>query len=335
MSINKEIEANKTLGKFMIFCCYTVAFLLVVAIIYGFTGIVSDILTSAIPLPHNFTRLEVLSYYGIGFLLFKLTKNLGDHWRSSEKNEIGTAVTNFPNPFYDPRYKTGPSNIQRQYRKLHSNYQVSQRLLKSSNQYSEKLEHSLKTFEAKIKVLIRHNNNVNRLMKSINYMINQSDPLLVNNSIRYILSECITVLEKDQSDKSITLFHVKDNRLVVKDAVRINAESMSKRNFLRGEGFAGHIWSTGAAEIVNYIDDNDQRFQEYGIPSTPIGAILGIPLKVDDEILGVLCLQSENRNGFTEADLRTVEFYAGLCTLITLYGKIEQMNGGGIVYGRP
>ncbi|MFS0646724.1 GAF domain-containing protein [Siminovitchia sp. 179-K 8D1 HS] len=66
----------------------------------------------------------------------------------------------------------------------------------------------------------------------------------------------------------------------------------------------------GKPEIVNVIDTSDQRFNDQGLPATPIGSILGFPLKVDDQILGVLCLQFEAINGFSEADLRTVEFYA-------------------------
>ncbi len=52
----------------------------------------------------------------------------------------------------------------------------------------------------------------------------------------------------------------------------------------------------------------------------------------EGEIYGILCMQSESENGFNEADLRTVEYYARMCTLILLYDKInnkvQDLEGG-------
>ncbi|MEW9053384.1 MAG: GAF domain-containing protein [Neobacillus sp.] len=150
--------------------------------------------------------------------------------------------------------------------------------------------------------------------------------------LRHTLAECITVLEKDQSDKSISLFKVNENKkLEITESVRINAESIAKRIFSKWEGFAGYIWGKGQPEIENKVKPDDPRFNDQGLSATPIGSILGIPLSVDDKIIGVLCLQSEAENGFVEAaDLRTVEFYARLCTLILLYDKINNngLQGG-------
>ncbi|OLS35434.1 hypothetical protein [Bacillus sp. MRMR6] len=101
--------------------------------------------------------------------------------------------------------------------------------------------------------------------------------------LNHILEECITVLERDQSDKSISLFEVNQDRLVIKASVRINAESIAKRSFGKDESFAGYIWGIREAEIVNCIGQEDKRFTDGGIPATPIGSILGFPLMVDNK----------------------------------------------------
>ncbi|MCM3240738.1 GAF domain-containing protein [Heyndrickxia oleronia] len=305
--------------------CYLLAGLLVIAIIYGFSGIIADILSNS--LQKSINRLQIISVVSISYFLYRLTINLGNHWRSSEKNEIGTAVTNFPNPFYDPGFKQGPLYLQKQYQKLASQFHIKNILLKKSNNYSTQLENSITRFEAKLRVLLRHNENVNRLIKSLNFLYLKNDKDFSKQMLKHILSECITILEKDQSDKSISLFSVINEELKIVESVRINAESISKRSFKKGEGFAGYIWDKGEAIIVNQIEEEDERFKSK-LPTSPIGSIMGIPLIVDELILGVLCLQSETQDGFNNADLRTVEYYSRMCTLILLYDKMKNNKNG-------
>ncbi|MBY0145073.1 GAF domain-containing protein [Neobacillus niacini] len=317
----KDSELDNSISKLLIFACYITAFMLVVAILYGFLGIVADILNKTELLQVD--RLIVVKYVGVVYFVWRLTKILGDHWRSSEKNEIGTAVTNFPNPFYDSNFTKGPILLRRKYRELLTQYNFNKSLLKRSQQNSIQLGEAIKKFDSKLRVLLRHNDNSNRLLRSVNYLYQTDDKRFVEKMLNHILEECITILEKDQSDKSISLFEVNKDKLSIKESVRINAESIAKRYFNKNEGFAGYIWGKDKAEIVNHIKESDKRFLDGGMPATPIGSILGFPLMVDENIIGVLCLQSESENGFNEADLRTVEFYARMCTFILLYDKMN------------
>ncbi len=316
---------EKPLSRTMIFACYLTALLLVIAIVYGFTGIIADIIKKVI----HVDRFIVLSYLSIFYLIYRLTISLGNHWRSNEKNEIGTAVTNFPNPFYDPGYVKGPMLLRKEYKNLQRKYKAIQAFLKKSLNTVDQYGKAIQKFESKLRVLIRHNDNSNRLIKSYNYLYGIRDKYFVEKMLNNILEECITVLEKDQSDKSISLFQVKEDKLIIKESVRINAESVAKRSFQKGEGFAGYIWEIGKAEMVNNIEKGDQRFAVGDIPTTSIGSILGFPLMVEKDIIGVLCIQSESEDGFNEADFRTVEFYARMCTLIFLYDKIKYKNSNG------
>ncbi|MFC0476919.1 GAF domain-containing protein [Robertmurraya beringensis] len=319
-----SIEQEKPLNLFGLICCYVTAGLLVAAILYTFTGVIADIASWG--LNKEITKVKVLASVSILYFAFVLIKGLGGFWRSSERNEIGSGITNFPNPFYDPSYKKGPILLLKEYRDLQRRLRLTSTLVKKSQSALDSLQNTTRGLEAKLRVLLRHNDNANRLLKSYNFLYKENDSQFSYKMLRHVLSECITVLEKDQSDKSISLFRVNDDdKLEIIESVRINAESIAKRVFSKGEGFAGYIWNTGKAEIVNTIDQADHRFNDMGLAATPIGSILGFPLIVDDLIVGVLCLQSESANGFNkEADLRTVEFYARLCTLILLYDKLNK-----------
>ena len=321
-------QEPERLAWYMVILCYIVAFFLVGVMVYGFTGFIADVYNKVIEPKQNANRFNVLAVAGAFYLMGKLTINLGGFWRSNSKNEIGTAVTNFPNPFYDPSYSKGPLRLQVKYQEISSRYKVNRILLKRSEELINELKKTLGIFDSKIRVLLRHHDNTNRLIKSLNFLSKENNENFQSQMLGHILAECMTILEKDQSDKTITLFQVIGERLVIKDSVRINAESVAKRSFEKGTGFAGSIWSKGEAEIVNKIDRDDSRFKDGGLAATPIGSILGFPLKVEDDILGVLCLQSEAEDGFNEADLRAVEFYARMCTFILLYDKIEKKGGG-------
>ncbi len=265
----KGLSSEKPLPKLMVFFCYITALMLVIAIVYGFTGIVSDIINKAT----NFQvdRFKILTYVGVFYLMWSLMINLGDYWRASEKNEIGTAVTNLPNPFYDPGFSKGPLVLRIKYRELLTQFKYNKSLLKRSQQNVKSLGEAIGKFESKLRVLLRHNDNANRLIKSMNYLFASGETQFIEKMLNHILAECITVLEKDQSDKSISLFQVRADTLVIKESVRINAESVAKRVFKKGEGYAGYIWGIGKAEIVNHINEGDIRFSDGGLPATPIG----------------------------------------------------------------
>nr|WP_272917128.1 GAF domain-containing protein [Pontibacillus yanchengensis] len=173
--------------------------------------------------------------------------------------------------------------------------------------------------------MVRHHESASRLISSLTYSFH-SGRYSLDNVLRETLAECITVLEKDQSDKSISLFEVKDDILQIRDGIRISAESVVKRTFEKGTGFAGSVWEKGEAEYINNIDyEGDPRFnhEEHYFPKrNRFKSMMGIPLQVDEQIIGVLCIQSESEDGFCADDLRALEFYANLCTFMMLYDKI-------------
>src|SRR5699024_4863775 len=101
---------------------------------------------------------------------------------------------------------------------------------------------------------------------------------------------------------------------------RIEFSSSRKRRFKYEEGFAGHVWSYGETVLINNIKDSSFFKGEFA-PRHEYGSILGIPIKVDEEVVGVLNIQSEN------VDERSMKFYADMCALAHYYDIIKFKEG--------
>src|SRR5690606_27290077 len=114
----------------------------------------------------------------------------------------------------------GPLLLQRRYKEVSTKLLLTPKLLQRSQEHTRKLKETLKSMEDKLRVSIRHNDNSNRLLRSFNFLFKNKNDDLTNQMLRYILDECITVLEKDQSDKSISLFKVHDDELKIIESVR-------------------------------------------------------------------------------------------------------------------
>ncbi|WP_187445496.1 GAF domain-containing protein [Bacillus infantis] len=332
----EEVQAEireKGLSAPVKIACYLVAAFLTTLMLYIFSDFIGKMVTLLINSLFGTNRtigfITVVSSIGVIYMLISLSIKLGNYWRSSG-TEIGTSVTNLPNPFRDPTFKKGPLKLRAEYSRLYTRYMVNIKLTEQLEEKHSKVIEQLNKILLRLNVLLRHHENTSRLVESLTYSIKTKEYEL-ENVLSDTLSECITVLEKDQSDKSISLFEVNSDVLKIRDGVRINAESVIKRNFKIGEGFAGSVWETGEAEYINDIDyENDSRFNMFIQRLRPrFRSIMGIPLKVDEKIIGVLCIQSEDTNGFCEDDLRALEFYAHLCTFIITYDKIVSVKGEG------
>jgi signal transduction protein with GAF and PtsI domain len=133
-----------------------------------------------------------------------------------------------------------------------------------------------------------------------------------------VLDECVTILLEDRADKSSTIYFINEQQELEMFAYnRIEFSSSRGRKFKKGEGFAGHIWDSGETELVLDVNNSPYFEGEYA-PQHEYGSILGVPIRIGKEIVGVLCVQSENVEEFQDDDKRTVIFYADICALAGL-----------------
>lgn len=178
-------------------------------------------------------------------------------------------------------------------------------------------------FEAHISdIYIRHHKNSSRLVRSLLQLIHEGKPNWKWEFCNNVLDECGTVLLKDFADKSSSIFFINNrNELEMFAYNRIEFSSSRKRRFLINQGFAGHVWSYGKTVLINDVNKS-KLFQGEFSPAHEYGSILGVPIKIGDEIVGVLNIQSEDIEGFNHDDERTVKFYADMCALAHYYDRI-------------
>ncbi len=185
------------------------------------------------------------------------------------------------------------------------------------NERALKQEQIIRSMSKKLTVLIRHHENGRRLLGSAAYLIYTGEQWrseMMNN----ILSEAISCLEKDHSDKSVALFKAYDDELRIEHHIRLAARSARSVRLKKGDGFAGKVMESGD---VIYIPDVSKSPELFGAikPSDDYRSIVGLPIRVNGDALGVLCVQSEVVDGFTDQDIRTLRFYAHAYSLIFVY----------------
>src|SRR5690606_2203887 len=119
--------------------------------------------------------------------------------------------------------------------------------LRAVNQRAEFYERKMEEMNKKLTVFTRHHENARRLLGSAAYLLYIGEEWrseMLNN----ILSECLTCLEKDHSDKSVALFKVYGKELRIEHYIRLSARSARSVRLKKGEGFAGKVWEAGEAQ---------------------------------------------------------------------------------------
>ncbi|GIO24103.1 GAF domain-containing protein [Oceanobacillus sp. J11TS1] len=242
---------------------------------------------------------------------------------NSDVVSLGTA--NIPNFMYHKDFEKHDSNDL----KLIKENATLQSELQQQEEYNEKLLDELELKDNELvevgyisDIFIRHHKNASRLVRSLLQLLHEGKPYWKWEFCNNVLDECVTILLEDRSDKSSTIYFINEqNELEMFAYNRIEFSSSRNRKFKKGEGFAGHIWKTGKTVLISNVSESIY-FQGTHAPRHEYGSILGVPIKIGKDIVGVLCIQSEDINEFKEDDKRTVIFYADICALAHFYDKI-------------
>jgi len=95
----------------------------------------------------------------------------------------------------------------------------------------------------------------------------------------------------------------------------------------RGEGFVGHVWTTGAPLLVDDYHAWTGRNREYD--PYPSRALAGAPIHWGEEFLGVLSVMAFLPHRFTKADVEVLKMFATQAAIAIrnarLYGMVEQL----------
>ncbi|MEA1960980.1 MAG: GAF domain-containing protein [Bacillota bacterium] len=163
-------------------------------------------------------------------------------------------------------------------------------------------------------IFIRHHNNASRLVRSSLQLWMEGQVEWLREFCNNVLDECVTTLTLDRADKSSSIYFIQDDHLIMYAYNRIEFSSVRGRKFKKDEGFAGTIWSEGEPKIIHDVNQHP-LFSGFFVPQHDYGSILGYPIKLGNCVIGVLCIESEQINGFSEDDLVMVGFYADICGL--------------------
>jgi len=111
---------------------------------------------------------------------------------------------------------------------------------------------------------------------------------------------------------SLLLKDSKSDNMIFSVVIGNNKDKLQGRKLPKGEGIAGHIFTTGEPLIIQKVD-NDKRFSQRvdkytGFTTT---SIIGVPLKTDKAIFGVIELINKiGGNNFTSVELKILSSIA-------------------------
>jgi len=187
------------------FLSYVIALLftaLILTILYG----AINTLLSTTPFAEKLSAWTILQFFGLLVLFIVGANYFSDIWRS-HKDDLKLGFTDIPNPFYDPNYIKAPHFLKKENERLLSENKELRQIVNSYDRMANKFKEINEDLTQKTAVLMRHHDNSSRLLASATYLLykgHEWQKEMLNN----ILSECLTCLEKDQSDKSVSLFRV-------------------------------------------------------------------------------------------------------------------------------
>ncbi len=155
-----------------------------------------------------------------------------------------------------------------------------------------------------------------RQMKKLNTLVSVGRALTIIDNRNNLLSKILEfAAEIARAEKgSIMLFDEETDELTVKVIRGVGEEIEQKilkgeittKTFKRGEGIAGKVAETGKAIIVNDVQNSSAGFVQSN--TSRVSSILCVPLKVHNEIIGVINITNKiNNEFFTEDDMKIIE----------------------------
>jgi putative methionine-R-sulfoxide reductase with GAF domain len=285
-------------------------------------------------LDRDIKALMLFQYLTVFLFVAYLTGRVAIKWRS-RKEDLKLGITELKNPFYDESFiasndelKQKITDLKIELEKITLQRDNASDLLKTFRTVASSQATDLKNLKEKLNVFLRHHDNSSRFLGSASYLLSLQKENWRKETLNNILSECLTCLEKNTPDKSVSLFKVYEDELRIEHYLRISAQSAHTLRLKKGEGFAGGVWVSAEPRYIEDITKAKEFEGDY-MAQDSYKSILGIPIIVNNEVLGVLCIQSEFLDGFIKGDLQTLQFYANACGLIFVHDKMNKEGSEG------
>lgn len=113
------------------------------------------------------------------------------------------------------------------------------------------------------------------------------------------------------------VFLREQDHMVMRDCIGNHTWNIAKIRLRRGQGLAGRVFETGLHCIVDDYLKSDILSQDYAelVRAERIRSALGAPLRVNNELIGVLEVWRRRESTFTEADVRRILALASLTAI--------------------
>ena len=144
--------------------------------------------------------------------------------------------------------------------------------------------------------------------------------------LNYLLDNCIKITNATSG----TIMLINNNILETKIIRGLKKETMKKLRLKIGEGVTGKVAQTGTPLLINNADEIDYYIRV----KNDLKSELAVPLIIDKEIIGILSVDSNKLNAFTEEDLTLLQLISNIVAQIVkkeniigeLKNKVIQQN---------
>lgn len=134
--------------------------------------------------------------------------------------------------------------------------------------------------------------------------------------LNFLIDRCIEIT--GALTGSIMLLNHETNILEIKVFRGLKKERVIQTRLKAGEGVTGHVVKTGTPLLINNVDEIEYYVRIRG----DLKSELAVPLKWDKEIIGVISVDSNKRNAFTNEDLDILIVISNIAAQILLKANL-------------
>ncbi|MCJ7566947.1 MAG: ATP-binding protein [Anaerolineales bacterium] len=165
-----------------------------------------------------------------------------------------------------------------------------------------------------------------RLSRLVEISVTLNSTLELDRLLQFIIRSAADLVESEAA--SILLVSDKTRDLYIAAATDIDPETLHKIPVPKEGSIAGTIFREDRPLILNELGTTAQIYPEVGEGgSFSVNSLIGVPLRIRDEVTGVLEAVNKRQGIFDEADLQTLTNIASLAAVaISNARQIEALN---------
>lgn len=165
-----------------------------------------------------------------------------------------------------------------------------------------------------------------RLSRLVEISITLNSTLDLDRLLQFIIRSAADLVESEAA--SILLVSDKTRDLYIAAATDADPETLQKKPVPKEGSIAGTIFREDRPLILNELGATAQHYSEVGESGVfSVRSIIGVPLRIRDEVTGVLEAVNKRQGIFDEVDIQTLTNIASLAAVaLSNAGQIDALN---------